>query len=275
MRTGRLSYIFMRLREAPFLGRLTLILILAASTKRAQLPFSAWLPAAMAAPTPVSSLVHSSTLVTAGVYLLIRINFILSGAASSWGFRILGARTIVIAGVRAMGEIDIKKIIALSTLRQLGLIFITLGLGLPALAFFHLAAHAYFKAIMFMCAGSVIHRINEYQDTRNLGSSAGSLPISIRVFLVGNLRLCGLPFIRGFFSKDLILELIIMSRVGLPLFMVAIAGTFFTVAYSIRIIRIIFFCSGRGEPGANLVEGGGFLVGGMLVLLIPAVIGGL
>jgi NADH-ubiquinone oxidoreductase chain 5 len=188
---------------------------------------------------------------------------------------ILGAGTILMAGIRAIGEVDIKKIIALSTLRQLGLIFITLGIGLPILTFFHLSAHAYFKAIIFICAGGVIHRINEYQDTRVLGASSVSLPVALRLFLVGNLSLCGLPFITGFFSKDLILELIMISRVNVILFLVAILATFFTVAYSLRIIKIIFFTSRRVEPGVNLTENRGVLVGGMIILLAPAVIGGL
>lgn len=274
-RIGRFSYLFLSFGEIRFSSWLAVILILAASTKSAQLPFSAWLPAAIAAPTPVSSLVHSSTLVTAGVYLLIRINYLLRRLESLWVLMILGAGTILMAGIRAIGEVDIKKIIALSTLRQLGLIFITLGIGLPILTFFHLSAHAYFKAIIFICAGGVIHRINEYQDTRVLGASSVSLPVALRVFLVGNLSLCGLPFITGFFSKDLILELIMISRVNAILFLVAILATFFTVAYSLRIIKIIFFTSRRVEPGVNLTENRGVLVGGMIILLAPAVIGGL
>ena len=182
---------------------------------------------------------------------------------------------MLIAGVRAIGEIDIKKIIALSTLRQLGLMIITLGIGLPMLAFFHLAAHAYFKAIMFICAGGVIHSINEYQDTRVLGGAVKSLPVSASVFLVGNLRLCGLPFISGFFSKDLILELMIIRRTNIILFLVACAATFFTVAYSVRIISIIFLSSRRVEPGVNLTERRGFLIRGIIILLIPATMGGL
>jgi len=275
IRCGRLSYLFRRFRSLSFSGILIAVLILAASTKRAQLPFSAWLPAAIAAPTPVSSLVHSSTLVTAGVYLLIRINFIFRGLHGLWILIILGAGTMLIAGVRAIGEIDIKKIIALSTLRQLGLMIITLGIGLPMLAFFHLAAHAYFKAIMFICAGGVIHSINEYQDTRVLGGAVKSLPVSASVFLVGNLRLCGLPFISGFFSKDLILELMIIRRTNIILFLVACAATFFTVAYSVRIISIIFLSSRRVEPGVNLTERRGFLIRGIIILLIPATMGGL
>ena len=247
-RIGRFSYLFLSFGEIRFSSWLAVILILAAS-KSAQLPFSAWLPAAKAAPTPVSSLVHSSTLVTAGVYLLIRINYLLRRLESLWVLMILGAGTILTAGIRAIGEVDIKKIIALSTLRQLGLIFI--------------------------CAGGVIHSINECQDTRVLGASSVSLPVALRVFLVGNLSLCGLPFITGFFSKDLILELIMISRVNAILFLVAILATFFTVAYSLRIIKIIFFTSRRVEPGVNLTENRGVLVGGMIILLAPAVIGGL
>lgn len=274
-RNGRLSYLFTRFRSLAFSGKIIFVLILAASTKRAQLPFSSWLPAAIAAPTPVSSLVHSSTLVTAGVYLLIRINYIFNSLNNLWALIILGAGTIMIAGIRAMGEMDIKKIIALSTLRQLGLIFMTLGIGVPLLAFFHLAAHAYFKAIIFICAGGVIHRIGDYQDTRALGSSASGLPVAVRVFLVGNLRLCGLPFITGFFSKDLILELIIIRRINIILFFIAMLATFFTVAYSLRVIRIIFFNSSRAEPRAHLIERDNFIIAGILTLLVPAIAGGL
>jgi NADH-ubiquinone oxidoreductase chain 5 len=272
---GRLSYLYTRSRALGFSRRLIIILIMAASTKSAQLPFSSWLPAAIAAPTPVSSLVHSSTLVTAGVYLLIRINYILRRLARLWALIMLGAGTILIAGIRAMGERDIKKIIALSTLSQLGLMFMTLGIGLPILTFFHLCAHAYFKAIIFICAGGVIHRINDYQDTRILGASAGILPMSLRIFLVGNLRLCGLPFMAGFYSKDLILELIIIRSTNIILFIVAIVATFFTVAYSLRVIKMIFFSMGRIDPGVNIQERDMDLIIGILILLFPAIIGGL
>merc|ERR1712183_108276 len=126
------------------------IIIISACTKRAQIPFSAWLPAAIAAPTPVSALVHSSTLVTAGVYLLIRINFLLVQTRMGEILMVLGTMTIIMAGLAAILEIDIKKVIALSTLRQLGVIIIILGGGCPTLAYFHLLSHAYFKAILFI-----------------------------------------------------------------------------------------------------------------------------
>merc|ERR1711872_1211591 len=145
-----------------------IILTLSACTKRAQIPFSAWLPAAIAAPTPVSALVHSSTLVTAGVYLIVRLNFVFSNSKSTNTLLFIGIMTILLAGAAAMFEIDIKKIIALSTLRQLGVIIIILGAIEPLLSFFHLLSHAYFKAILFMCAGMVIHNIKDYQDIRKI-----------------------------------------------------------------------------------------------------------
>lgn len=146
------------------------LLILAAMTKRAQIPFSSWLPAAMAAPTPVSALVHSSTLVTAGVYLLIRFNYLYRGRKSEYVLLVLGCLTILIAGVAAIIEIDIKKVIALSTLSQLGVIFFSLGLDQVFISYFHLISHAYFKAIIFMGAGAIIHSVKDYQDIRKIGT---------------------------------------------------------------------------------------------------------
>jgi NADH-ubiquinone oxidoreductase chain 5 len=142
------------------------MVILAGITKRAQIPFSAWLPAAMAAPTPVSALVHSSTLVTAGVYLLIRFHYIL--LENNFLFYV-GVFTIFISGLGANFEIDLKKIIALSTLSQLGVIIISLGLGLVELSFFHLLTHALFKSLLFLCAGVYIHGVGDIQDIRFLG----------------------------------------------------------------------------------------------------------
>merc|ERR1712115_733865 len=148
---------------------IAVIVTLASFTKSAQIPFRAWLPAAMAAPTPVSALVHSSTLVTAGVYLLIRINILLNGIGISNILMVIGTFTIFMAGCAAMLEIDIKKVIALSTLSQLGIIIIIIGAGAPILAYFHLLSHAFFKAILFICAGMIIHNIKDYQDIRKIG----------------------------------------------------------------------------------------------------------
>merc|ERR1712223_849631 len=194
------------------------LIIISACTKRAQIPFSARLPAAIAAPTPVSSLVHSSTLVTAGVYLLIRINLIIIEINITKFLFIIGIITIIIAGMTAIIEIDIKKIIALSTLRQLGIMMLILGSGNPILSLFHLISHAFFKAMLFMCAGIIIHNIKDYQDIRKMGLRFFNLNFSISIIIIANIRLCGLPFLRGFYSKDLIIEIIIMKGINIIIF---------------------------------------------------------
>lgn len=272
---GRWSYYYIRFNTEGTSGLLLFLLVLVASTKSAQLPFSSWLPAAMAAPTPVSSLVHSSTLVTAGVYLLIRLNYLLSSASFLWILTRLGLLTIIIAGLRAVGELDMKKVIALSTLSQLGIIFITLGLGLPSLAFFHLISHAYFKAMLFMCAGAIIHSLKDYQDLRILGGRLTRLPYAARIFLVANLRLCGIPFISGFFSKDLILEVFIIRGPNLLIFFLAIIATGLTVIYSIKLSVNIFLGSSRSEPIFNLCEIRQRIKISILVLLVLSCTGGI
>jgi NADH-ubiquinone oxidoreductase chain 5 len=141
---------------------------------------------------------------------------------------------MILAGAAAIHEIDIKKVIALSTLSQLGVIMITLGGLEPILSFFHLLRHAYFKAILFICAGIIIHNIKDYQDIRKIRIILNILPITFRVIIVANLRLCGLPFLRGFYSKDIILEVIIISTISLIIFVIILVATFFTVAYSCR-----------------------------------------
>lgn len=236
---GSWRYIYYSFETRVFRGGLIIILILSACTKRAQVPFSSWLPAAMAAPTPVSALVHSSTLVTAGVFLLIRFNVLLCNLRSRWFLCFGGALTIIIAGLSAINEIDIKKIIALSTLRQLGVIIITLGANIPLLSFFHLLSHAYFKAILFMCAGSIIHRISDYQDIRTMRLAMARSPLTLSVFFTANLRLSGLPFLRGFFSKDLVLEAITMMGPSLIIFFALFLGTLLTVAYSCRVTFLL------------------------------------
>lgn len=255
--------------------RFMLVLILAACTKRAQIPFSAWLPAAMAAPTPVSALVHSSTLVTAGVYLLIRFNFILANSSYSTVLITIGIVTMLIAGATALYEIDIKKVIALSTLSQLGVIITILGLNSPILAYFHLLRHAYFKAILFICAGIVIHNIKDYQDIRKIRLILNTIPLIYRVIIVSNLRLCGLPFLRGFYSKDLILEIIILKNVGLFIFAIILLATFLTVAYSCRIIFILSTNFVKSERFTLITDNDKFMVTGIVYLLSFSIIGGI
>nr|AML26189.1 NADH dehydrogenase subunit 5 [Scolytinae sp. BMNH 1274291] len=215
-------------------------LVLAAITKSAQIPFSSWLPAAMAAPTPVSSLVHSSTLVTAGVYLLIRISeFIDSSILNVLLY--LSLFTMFMAGLSANLEFDLKKIIALSTLSQLGLMVSVLCLGGSSLAFFHLLTHALFKALLFMCAGSLIHNMGDVQDIRYMGGQIYYLPLSCMCMSVSNFALCGLPFMAGFYSKDLIAEFLSMSVSGLLVYSIFYLSIGLTVSYSVRLSYFIFF----------------------------------
>merc|ERR1712203_525449 len=245
--------------------------ILSASTKRAQIPFSAWLPAAIAAPTPVSALVHSSTLVTAGVYLIVRLNFVFSNSNSTNTLLFIGIITILLAGAAAIFEIDIKKIIALSTLRQLGVIIMILGAIEPLLSFFHLLSHAYFKAILFMCAGMVIHNIKDYQDIRKIRI----IPLTFRVMTVANLSLCGLPFLSGFYSKDMILEVIIISNINLVIFILIIVATFFTVAYSCRMSFLLGLINTRKESIYVSDDRDKLMITGILFLFPFSIIGGI
>lgn len=215
------------------------LVVLAAITKRAQIPFSAWLPAAIAAPTPVSALVHSSTLVTAGVYLLIRFRPILE---NTWVRKILlliSGLTIFMAGIGANYEYDLKKIIALSTLRQLGLIMRILSLGYSKLAYFHILAHALFKALLFICAGAIIHNMRDSQDIRRMGSLINQIPITCSSLNIANLALCGFPFLAGFYSKDLILEVASIRTLNLFSYILFFFSTGLTICYS---FRLVYYC---------------------------------
>merc|ERR1711876_72352 len=252
-----------------------LAIIIASFTKRAQLPFRAWLPAAMGAPTPVSSLVHSSTLVTAGVYLLIRINLIIIEINITKFLFIIGIITIIIAGMTAIIEIDIKKIIALSTLRQLGIMMLILGSGNPILSFFHLISHAFFKAMLFMCAGIIIHNIKDYQDIRKMGLRFFNLNFSISIIIIANIRLCGLPFLRGFYSKDLIIEIIIMKGINIIIFFILILGTILTVIYSCRLNFLVAINFIKVESYFFMSEKSTYIILGILFLLPFSILGGI
>lgn len=218
---------------------LGIFIILAGITKRAQIPFSAWLPAAIAAPTPVSSLVHSSTLVTAGVYLMIRFNYLFSENTNSMFLLKISLITIIMSGINAFFETDFKKIIAFSTLRQLSIIIIIVSLNIPELAFFHLIIHAIFKSILFLCAGLIIHFINGNQDIRILGNFFKISPVIIRCILISILSLIGYPFIGGFYSKDLILEFFFIKSNNILLLLIFIIRIIFTFIYCIRLIYFL------------------------------------
>lgn len=217
-------------------------IIIAAMTKRAQMPFSRWLPAAIAAPTPVSALVHSSTLVTAGVFLMIRFyNFLHTLPYFNAIILFVAVSTIFIAGLRATTECDIKKIIALSTLSQLGIIITAIGLNAPNLAYFHIVTHALFKALLFICAGAFINEHLHTQDLRWIGNLLIQIPTARACILVANLALCGFPFIAGFYSKDLIIESSININHNLFIIIVAFFSLGLTSFYSIRFSIVVLW----------------------------------
>nr|YP_009364882.1 NADH dehydrogenase subunit 5 [Aiolopus thalassinus]ARJ31493.1 NADH dehydrogenase subunit 5 [Aiolopus thalassinus] len=253
---------------------ITILIILASMTKSAQIPFSSWLPAAMAAPTPVSALVHSSTLVTAGVYLLIRFSPMLMLYNYCWFLLLFGCMTMFMAGLGANFEFDLKKIIALSTLSQLGLMMSILSMGYSNLAFFHLLTHALFKALLFMCAGSMIHNLKDCQDIRFMGSVVNFMPLTSICFSVSSLSLCGMPFLAGFYSKDLILEIVCLSWVNFLIFFLYFFSTGLTASYSFR----LFYYSMSGDnnfyPSFSFNDNSYFISFSMIFMLLMAVFGG-
>uniref|UniRef100_A0AAU6QFI2 NADH-ubiquinone oxidoreductase chain 5 n=1 Tax=Nepsalus decorillus TaxID=2950594 RepID=A0AAU6QFI2_9NEOP len=250
------------------------LVVLAAMTKSAQIPFSSWLPAAMAAPTPVSALVHSSTLVTAGVYLLIRFNILFMNTFLSKLLLLLSVLTMFMAGLGANYEFDLKKIIALSTLSQLGLMMSILSLGYSNLAFFHLLTHALFKALLFMCAGSVIHSVNNTQDIRFMGGLINMLPLTCTCFNVSNLALCGMPFLAGFYSKDLILEIVSMSGINYLIYLLYFLSTGLTVCYSFRLTYYSLTGVFNFSSISSISDSYWIMLKGMLGLLFLAIMGG-
>nr|QXT44843.1 NADH dehydrogenase subunit 5 [Microchironomus tabarui] len=248
--------------------------LLAAMTKSAQIPFSSWLPAAMAAPTPVSALVHSSTLVTAGVYLLIRFNVVFLDSNLGKFLLLISGLTMFMAGLGANFEFDLKKIIALSTLSQLGLMMSILAMGFYKLAFFHLLTHALFKALLFMCAGVIIHNMKNSQDIRDMGSLTIHMPLTISCLNVANLALCGFPFLAGFYSKDLILEMVLISNLNLFSFFLFFFSTGLTVSYSFRLFYYSFIMT-MNQSSLNILNDNSFIMfKSMFGLLVFAISGG-
>nr|ARO35461.1 NADH dehydrogenase subunit 5 [Photinus pyralis] len=248
---------------------ISVLIVLAAFTKSAQIPFSSWLPAAMAAPTPVSSLVHSSTLVTAGVYLLIRFSPCLNENLMYCAL-FISSLTMFMAGLGANFEYDLKKIIALSTLSQLGLMMSILFLGDSKLAFFHLLSHALFKALLFMCAGCMIHNFLNNQDIRCMGSMIHIMPLTCSFFNICNFSLCGLPFLSGFYSKDLILEFMSMSGFNLYMYMIFYISIGLTVSYTVRLCYFTMYKNYNFNSFSSLNDQGMIMLRGMggLIFLV-------
>ena len=261
--------------QAMLIG-ITLCLFLAATGKSAQIPLFTWLPDAMAGPTPVSALIHAATMVTAGIYLVVRSNFLFELAPFTKDIILyIGLATSLVAAFIALRQNDIKKVLAYSTVSQLGLMFVALGMGAYTVAIFHVTTHAFFKALLFLGSGSVIHAMSDEQDIRKMGGLAKKLPITHATFLIGTLAISGFPLLSGFYSKDEILGHALAANPLLyGILMVSVA---MTSIYMFRMYFLVFFGSFRGgeKAASHLHESPLIMTLPLMILAILSVFGGI
>jgi len=258
-----------------FITAITLLLFVGATGKSAQIPLYTWLPDAMAGPTPVSALIHAATMVTAGIYMIARSHVLYNLAPVSMTVvAITGSATIILAALIAIKQNDIKKVLAYSTISQLGYMFLALGVGAYTEAVFHVMTHAFFKALLFLCAGSVIHAMSGEQDIRKMGGLKKYLPITHFTFLMGCLAISGIPPFSGFFSKDEILSAAFEKN---PVYyIVGIAGAMITAFYMFRLYATTFLGKFRGteKQQQHLHESPLAITIPLMILAILAVVGG-
>jgi NADH-quinone oxidoreductase subunit L len=255
---------------------ITMFLFAGAVGKSAQIPLFTWLPDAMAGPTPVSALIHAATMVTAGVYMVARSNLLFVLApVTLMTIALIGIATALVAGSIALFQNDIKKILAYSTVSQLGFMFIALGSGAFTGAMFHLTTHAFFKALLFLAAGSVIHALHGEQDIRKMGGLKDKIPVTFWLFMIGSLAITGLPPFAGFFSKDMIL--IGAFHSGYVLWTLSVVAALMTAFYMFRLLFVVFWGKAAlpADPKHPVHESPGSMTIPMSVLAILSVIGGL
>jgi NADH-quinone oxidoreductase subunit L len=265
--------------ETGWLGPVTvacLLLFIGATGKSAQIPLYVWLPDAMAGPTPVSALIHAATMVTAGVYMIVRLNPIFMAAPNAlMVISYVGATTALVAASIGVTQWDIKKILAYSTVSQLGYMFLGVGVGAFGASMFHLMTHAFFKALMFLGSGSVIHAMHEEQDIRKMGGLKKYLPITHTTFVLGWLAIIGIPPFAGFFSKDEILWMSFHSSLGHPaLWAMGVCGAAITAFYMTRLMALTFWGSSRVPKSVHPHESPWLMTIPLIILAILSVTGG-